>query len=127
MKPCALAWGQPTFVFNFDVCLPSHRFNSYTQTLCINDVVQKPNGIKASETDLQVKLPPENTNSLTGPTNTSNESKVLSGTPRSRIVVSSDGQREVSQTVTWTAKFVDKISEVTDSMNISGKLRSPPK
>lgn len=26
------------------------------------------------------------------------------------------------QSVTWTAKFVDHISEVTDSMNISSKL-----
>lgn len=26
----------------------------------------------------------------------------------------------VSQTVTWTAKFVDRLSEVTDAMNISG-------
>ena len=30
----------------------------------------------------------------------------------------------ISQDVTWTAKFVDRISEVTDSMNISGKWSS---
>ena len=27
----------------------------------------------------------------------------------------------ISQTVTWTAKFVDRISEVTDSLNVSGE------
>lgn len=27
----------------------------------------------------------------------------------------------VSQSVTWTAKFVDRMSEVTDSMNVSGE------
>lgn len=32
----------------------------------------------------------------------------------------------VSQTVTWTAKFVDRLSEVTDAMNISGGLSQTP-
>ena len=38
-----------------------------------------------------------------------------------------DGSETISQAVTWTAKFVDRISEVTDSMNISGELRSLPR
>jgi hypothetical protein len=29
----------------------------------------------------------------------------------------------VSQSVTWSCKFVDRLSEVTDSMNISGSLQ----
>ncbi|KAG5644903.1 hypothetical protein DXG03_007455 [Asterophora parasitica] len=33
------------------------------------------------------------------------------------------GSVDISQDVTWTAKFVDKISEVTDSLNISGSLQ----
>lgn len=31
-----------------------------------------------------------------------------------------DGQKEVSQVVTWEAGFVDNISEVTDKLNIKG-------
>ena len=32
-----------------------------------------------------------------------------------------DGKNvDISQDVSWTAKFVDRISEVTDSMNVSG-------
>lgn len=30
------------------------------------------------------------------------------------------GNVNISQEVTWTAKFVNRISEVTDSMNVSG-------
>ena len=35
-------------------------------------------------------------------------------------MVADDGSDTVSQSVTWSAKFVDRISEVTDSMNVSG-------
>ncbi|KAF2805523.1 uncharacterized protein BDZ99DRAFT_423807 [Mytilinidion resinicola] len=62
-------------------------FNSYTQQLCVNDVVQKPGGIKGSERDLR-----------------------------------SDGQSSVSQVVSWEAGFVDNMSEVINSLNISGAL-----
>jgi hypothetical protein len=30
---------------------------------------------------------------------------------------------DISQNVTWTAKFVDKMSEVTDSLNVSGMAK----
>lgn len=31
------------------------------------------------------------------------------------------GQSDISQIVSWKSEFVDSVSEVTDSMNISGK------
>lgn len=72
------------------------RFNSFTQQLCINDVV----------------------------TSTSKESpserKHLR--PTYRIGLMGEDGPLISQEVTWTAKFVDRISEITDSMNISGAL-----
>ena len=40
------------------------------------------------------------------------------------LMTADDGSETVSQSVTWTAKFVDRISEVTDSMNISGMSTS---
>ena len=39
------------------------------------------------------------------------------------LMAAEDGSENVSQSVTWSAKFVDRISEVTDSMNVSGKYR----
>lgn len=96
-------------------------FNSYTQTLCVNDVVQKPNGVKASEDDLRA------TSLLDGPkavTEVASAGGVGGSTiaenSGTTIITRSDGQTSVSQTVTWKAQFVDKISEITDSMNISG-------
>ena len=38
------------------------------------------------------------------------------------MVIPAKAPGETSQIVTWTAKFVDRISEVTDSMNIKGSL-----
>ena len=101
--------------------LPHDSFNSYTQSLCVNDVVQKPNGVKASEDDLRATSIVDGTKAVTevasaggvgGSTIVEN-----SGTT---IITRTDGQTGVSQTVMWEAKFVDKISEITDSMNISG-------
>ncbi|KAK6200853.1 hypothetical protein LQW54_009436 [Pestalotiopsis sp. IQ-011] len=92
-------------------------FNSYTQQLCVNDAVIKPNHIKAQERDLRNKaataaasgdlpqLPP--VDSGDGGSKTGTVSRRVGG---------------VSQTVTWTTKFVDSLSEVTNSMNISGSL-----
>ncbi|KAJ7688056.1 hypothetical protein B0H17DRAFT_938797 [Mycena rosella] len=67
-------------------------FNSFTQQLCINDAVKKTSNQSATEKSLRPQY--------------------------------KKGEMELStsQFVAWTAKFVDRISEVTDSMNISGSL-----
>ena len=72
--------------------LYSTRFNSFTQQLCIDNAV-KVGAQPATEADLH---PVANGSSSNGPSSTTQE-------------------------VTWTAKFVDRVSEVTDNLNISGK------
>ncbi|KAJ7093719.1 hypothetical protein C8R44DRAFT_989861 [Mycena epipterygia] len=67
-------------------------FNSFTQQLCINDVVKAKDNQPATERNLRPQYKKGEMESST------------------------------SQVVTWSAKFVDRISEVTDSMNISGSL-----
>ncbi|KAF7344156.1 hypothetical protein MVEN_01705800 [Mycena venus] len=67
-------------------------FNSFTQQLCINDAVKTMNNQTATEKNLRPQYKKGEMESST------------------------------SQVVTWSAKFVDRISEVTDSMNISGSL-----
>ncbi|WPB03372.1 uncharacterized protein RHO25_008011 [Cercospora beticola] len=63
-------------------------FNTYTHALCINDAVQKPGGVKATEDDLKNK----------------------------------EDFSTVSQKVTYSSKYVDKVSDVMSSLNISGSL-----
>ncbi|TFK33522.1 hypothetical protein BDQ12DRAFT_615171 [Crucibulum laeve] len=67
-------------------------FNSFTQQLCINDAVKKSGNTSATESDLRPEY--------------------------KRGTITSDQP----QVVSWTAKFVDRISEVTDSLNVSGSL-----
>ncbi|KKY14619.1 hypothetical protein UCRPC4_g06666 [Phaeomoniella chlamydospora] len=98
-------------------------WGDYTQTLCINDAVLKPGGKRASENDLRVATHQDNSNAAAGDsTGINRDSQVLSSNFGSVTRLSSDGQMDVSQVVTWEAKFVDKISEVTDSMDIKGSL-----
>jgi hypothetical protein len=92
--PCDLAWGNNNGLMRVSWADLFERFNSYTQQLCINDAVKKSNNESASESDLRVKADP----AVTG--------------------------KNTSQIVTWTAKFVDRISEITDSMNIAGMMRN---
>ncbi|KAJ7742676.1 hypothetical protein DFH07DRAFT_750169 [Mycena maculata] len=84
-----------------DVMRLGMGFNSFTQQLCINDAVKLAGGHRepASERSLrpQYKL----------------------GT----MTFFNGGNIDISQDVTWTAKFVDRISEVPDSLNISGSLQ----
>ncbi|KAJ6606117.1 hypothetical protein DFH09DRAFT_896390 [Mycena vulgaris] len=75
-------------------------FNSFTQQLCVNDVVRLAGG-KEQASD-QILRPQYSLGTMTGP---------------------DGGNVKISQDVAWTAKFVDKISEVTDSLNISGSLQ----
>lgn len=78
-----------------EVHLPS--FNSFTQQLCINDAVKSAGALTSvTERDLRPQY-------------------------RFGTMTAADGGNvDISQDVSWTAKFVDRISEVTDSMNVSG-------
>ncbi|KAI0142772.1 hypothetical protein GGR57DRAFT_377714 [Xylariaceae sp. FL1272] len=96
-------------------------FNSYTQQLCVNDAVIKANNTKAQDRDLKVRRMLEEPSG--GDTSTGNDKSV--------IPTDGDGKNTktvertiggVSQTVTWSTKFVDSLSQVTNSMNISGSL-----
>ncbi|KAJ7879687.1 hypothetical protein B0H13DRAFT_1624259 [Mycena leptocephala] len=68
-------------------------FNSFTQQLCINDAVKTKDNQTATEKNL--------------------------ARPQYK---KGEMDSSTSQVVTWSAKFVDRISEVTDSLNISGSL-----
>ncbi|KAF7341753.1 Major facilitator superfamily MFS-1 [Mycena sanguinolenta] len=76
-------------------------FNSFTQQLCVNDAVRLAGGKQETATDKTLR-PQYNPGLVTAP----------------------DGSTvDISQNVTWTAKFVDKMSEVTNSLNVSGSLQ----
>ena len=84
-------------------------------------MVQKSSGVKASEDDLKAK--PLDQNPPSGSAVAKSEGNTsLAPRSGSQVITRSDGQNLISQTVTWEAKFVDKLSDVTDSMNISGSL-----
>lgn len=70
----------------------STRFNSFTQTLCVNDAVVKDNRKAATEDDLR------------------------------RLPQDENDPDNISQIVTYTATFVEHASEVTDAMGIKGTL-----
>ncbi|THV02561.1 hypothetical protein K435DRAFT_653223 [Dendrothele bispora CBS 962.96] len=75
-------------------------FNSFTQQLCINDSVKLAGGKEAaSEQTLRPQY-------------------------KMGTMTTADGSTvDVSQEVSWNAKFVDRISEVTDGLNVSGSLQ----
>ncbi|KAJ7258577.1 hypothetical protein C8J57DRAFT_1073542 [Mycena rebaudengoi] len=76
-------------------------FNSFTQQLCVNDAVRLAGGKQEIATDRSLR-PQYQPGLMTAP----------------------DGSNlDISQNVTWTAKFVDKMSEITDSLNVSGSLQ----
>ncbi|KAJ6479052.1 hypothetical protein C8R45DRAFT_833116 [Mycena sanguinolenta] len=76
-------------------------FNSFTQQLCVNDAVRRAGGNQETATEKSLR-PQYQPGLMTAP----------------------DGSNvDISQDVTWTAKFVDKMSEVTNSLNISGSLQ----
>lgn len=81
------------------------RFNSFTQELCINDAVKvgyrqyKHHAERLTDTVFY----------LQGSNTTASATTITPNTP---------------QEVNWTAKFVDRVSEVTDGLNVSGKISS---
>ncbi|KAM0548474.1 hypothetical protein ACHAPJ_009960 [Fusarium lateritium] len=104
-------------------------YNSYTESLCVNDVVRKPGNIPASESDLHAARLAVATGGKTGqPEQLTTGSKQLSpqgflegasGTVKRTIV---DGQKEVSQVVTWDASFIENSSELLEKLDVSGAL-----
>ncbi|CVL12395.1 uncharacterized protein FPRN_03601 [Fusarium proliferatum] len=96
-------------------------FNSYTQQLCCNDVVRKADGSPVAEEDIKTMAP-------SAPESSSHGTSSLLATPKGSMVTrntigaGNDGQNEVSQVVSWSASFVDKASDVTKKLNISGAL-----
>lgn len=78
--------------------------------------------MKASENDLRATSLVDNPKTITEAPSAAAQRDLLAGNSGTTTIISNDGQSLVSQTVSWEAKFVDKISDVTDSMNISGML-----
>ncbi|KAF5539435.1 hypothetical protein FMEXI_8924 [Fusarium mexicanum] len=102
-------------------------FNSYTQTLCVNDVVRKPGNVPATEGDLRAAqlaqpVDPSQPKQITGGTQQPPPKEVLEGASGtfSRKVI--DGQKEVSQVVTWEASFIENSSDVIKKLDVSGAL-----
>ncbi|KAL7764027.1 hypothetical protein ACKLNR_005172 [Fusarium oxysporum f. sp. zingiberi] len=104
-------------------------FNSYTQTLCVNDVVRKSGNIPATEIDLRAAQLTQKTDTatseskrITGGTLQHQPQEVLDGASGtiSRVVI--DGQKEVSQVVSWEASFIENGSEVLKKLDVSGAL-----
>jgi hypothetical protein len=100
-------------------------FNSYTQALCVNDVVRKPGNVSATEVDLRAAQLTKQTDAATSKELTIGSQKrppqaVLEGAAGiiARKIV--DGQKEVSQVVSWTAEFVDNASDVLEKLDVSG-------
>lgn len=89
------------------------RFNSFSQELKINDVVQKPGGIPATDTDLNrvSAYKPR----ATDPRNAATPLSTPEGTV-SRI----DPHTQVSQTIKWEARFIQHLSDITRRMDVSG-------
>ncbi|CAH0027028.1 unnamed protein product [Clonostachys rhizophaga] len=105
-------------------------FNSYTQSLCVNDVVRKPGSVPATENDLRAaKLTDKADAANTSPKQlTAGSSQqqypqaVLDGAKGSVTRTFIDGQKEVSQVVTWTAEFIENSSDVLKKLEVSGAL-----
>ncbi|KAK1504444.1 hypothetical protein CTAM01_03751 [Colletotrichum tamarilloi] len=94
-------------------------FNSYTQQLCVNDVVRKQGKVRATDADLQ----PVEEKQASPTAGLNEELRPLSKDSGTIVRTHSDGsQAGVSQTVSWDAGFVDNLSDVSNYLNISGAL-----
>ncbi|KAM5344892.1 hypothetical protein ACJ41O_010754 [Fusarium nematophilum] len=104
-------------------------FNSYTQTLCVNDVVRKPGNVPATEADLRAAQLTQQTDAATAKpkqittgTQERPPQGVLDGASGSISRKLVDGQKEVSQVVSWEASFVENSSDVLKKLDVSGAL-----
>ena len=78
--------------------------------------------MRAAESDLRAANLVEDAHStaLAPAENASAETELFKGRSGTTTLIKNHEQSLVSQTVSWEAKVVDKISDVMDSMNISG-------
>ncbi|KAL7911420.1 hypothetical protein GGI35DRAFT_492688 [Trichoderma velutinum] len=88
-------------------------FNSYTQQICLNDAVMQYSKVKNQDA---VTKPPEIAKPLSIQPSQDGDSLQ---TQRQSTDASGKG---VSQIVSYSSRFVDKLSDVTDAMNISASL-----
>lgn len=102
-------------------------FNSYTQSLCVNDVVRKPGNIPATESDLRVAQSPEITDAATAKRKqltTGSEGAppqgFLEGAKGTVTRTIQDEQKELSQVVSWDAEFIENSSDVLKKLDVSG-------
>jgi hypothetical protein len=101
-------------------------FNSYTQALCVNDVVRKPGNVTATEGDLRAAqltaradAANEQTKKLTAGVSPQHVLEGAQGRVTRTIV---DGQKEVSQVVSWEATFVENSSDILSKLDVSGMM-----
>ncbi|CAM1503263.1 Fc.00g080390.m01.CDS01 [Cosmosporella sp. VM-42] len=104
-------------------------FNSYTQALCVNDVVRKPGNVPATEADLRAAQLTQKTDDatvkpkqITAGTQQRAPQGVLDGASGSISRKFVDGQKEVSQVVSWEASFIENSSDVLKKLDVSGAL-----
>ena len=103
-------------------------FNSYTQQLCVNDVVRKPGNVKATERDLRAVQLNESTDAaghaqpkqITAGSQLLPPQQVLEGASGSMSRTFVDGQKEVSQIVSWSATFIENSSDLLEKLEVSG-------
>lgn len=102
-------------------------FNSYTQTLCVNDVVRKPGGVPATEGDLQAARLVAGNGAAPALENAKSDKalqpaagEVLAGANGVVARVMQDGQKEVSQVVTWEASFIENSEDILKKLDVSG-------
>ena len=104
-------------------------FNSYTQALCVNDVVRKVGNVPATEGDLRAAQLTAKTDAATTPAKqlTAGPQQlppqaVLDGAKGTVARTVLDGQKEVSQVVSWEATFIENSSDVLQKLDVSGTM-----
>lgn len=107
-------------------------FNTFTQTLCVNDVVRKPGGVPATESDLRTPQtiqqgdpPTSQPKQITPGSQQGPPQAVFDGKSGSISRTFVDGQKEVSQDVIWEASFIENSSDLLEKLEVSGTISCP--
>lgn len=102
-------------------------FNSYTQALCVNDVVRKPGNVPATDGDLRAAQLTQKSDAATTQSKQLTTGAqhlppqdVLEGAKGTMARTIMDGQKEVSQVVSWEATFIENSSDVLQKLDVSG-------
>ena len=134
--PCGWAWASTRTLRLVTYVISRHVTGVLIQyqTLCVNDVVQKAGSVRATEGDLRAAQLTSKTDAATTQTKRlTNEAPTTppqgvldgaSGTVSRKLI---DGQKEVSQVVSWEATFIENSSDILKKLDVSGMLcRQPP-